>query len=277
MRSINLTSFLLLLSVFAFLSCNINSGTSDNPEPSLNENTLFYVEEGYYPLSEVEEPGIFLRIFTEEVYHSTGFEIESTVTIEDDKIEIELIRVYQPGGLLYYPGRASKCFRLNISEGIYNLTFKNGNISYPYTLNIEKESLTLESKYVSVADSLPQIALKFNRFYRYPENSFVLLGSTRSNNSYKYEFFRDSLDKNPALTSFSFPGNGILPYDSEESGNEVNYPSSFYVYENEIDFKEIGEFLMNYSAENIYDDEGVYIHLRNWKNERIVSWLYDIE
>lgn len=154
----------------------------------------------------------------------------------------------------------------NTTNGI---TFLNGNTIDRYSVDINQEKVSIALIVNNFTESL------YENTFRFPENSFVYICGTNTDNTDIYEDFSTIIEQNPNFINFEFKGDGRIPYPESSDGNWVNHPSKYFFYSNDEDFENLGSSLNDFSTNNITENSGVSIEIYSWNNIRHLSWMND--
>lgn len=256
---------LLLLPLLLFLL--VNCIEQDDNTKVYNGAIDVQIYEQHLTYSEIAPPTMLLRMATEELFGCSNYTLVSSRTFTEDAITIDIEGVSIGSLCLTATGPAVSLLPLNLENGDYDLTLINGDTTQEFTLFITDEYINV----TEVGDG-DAFNFDFNRFYRYPERTFAVVGGTNTDNTDVYENFLDSLNTKFEVTEFSFPDNGVIPYPDSGSGHWVDYPSSFFSYPDEEEYYNIGQFMLQYSRANVQASEGVSFVLYNWRNDNYRSW-----
>ncbi|OYD17638.1 hypothetical protein CH333_00025 [candidate division WOR-3 bacterium JGI_Cruoil_03_44_89] len=260
--------FLLALSLFGFLSCDIFNFSKKELKP-IEGDITFSVKEGYREHDSISEPGIMLSMVTEKIYPCCNWSIISEVSVKGNKISIEILGIYVPEICLTALGPATSTSFLDISNGEYLLYFSYGNMTDGYVL-------TVTDSFIKVTEEVTRFTKpEFKLFWRYPQNSFAYLCGTTTETSWICEKFLDTLLSEIDLEEFQFPDSGEIPYPRSSDGHYYDMPAKYFFYEKDEDFDKAGAILKSYTQNVITQYSGVGISLINWKNKKYLSWLFD--
>jgi hypothetical protein len=239
----------------------------------IRENEFFYnfnfeVYEGYTDFESVEEPFIKINLITKEVFGCSNFEILTNNNISADKVDIEYEKIAIDGVCLTSEGPATANIPLQLSKGIYYLTLKQQDIIDKHSVIITDTSISVESNGNSLISEPSN-----NIYWRYPENSFTLIGGTTEETKWVYDEFLDLLKDSVNLQEIIFPSYGKICFPYKSQGHYVDMPEKYFKYVNEEDFVRVGSLLNTYSKNVISKYSGIGVWVCNWKNKKYFSWV----
>lgn len=163
------TLLLFTAFLFVFLSCDIFNSNELRP---IEGNIIFSIQEGYPNPDSISEPSIMLLMVTEKTYPCYNWSIISEITVQDNKILIDVLGIYVPEICLTALGPATSTSFLDISEGKYLLYFSYREVMDRYVLTVTDSSIEI------TGDASQFTKPKCKLFWRYPPNSFVYLCKT---------------------------------------------------------------------------------------------------
>lgn len=262
---------LLLLFTSLILSCD------NNVEILQNLNYAeFLIENGidtdidFMPIekfisNEVQEPSLFLKITSTEIFNCSNYTFSTTEFVRDTEFIIRLDEVFIPNICLTSLGPATSF--IGLPTHVKKLTFINGKQIDSYTITIDSEKVSIGLIENNFTNSL------HDKTFRFPENSFAFVCGTNTDNTNLYTDFLTILRQNTNLKEFQFQGEGKIPYPETSSGNWVNHPSIFFTYTDSEGFRNLGQVLNDFSAQNIEKNSGVTISIYSWNTISYHSWL----
>ena len=255
----NIFSILLLLS----MACNaLDSNKLISP---IEGNIYFKVWENYLHSDEEQKPKIEIVLKTEKKYPHTGHFLITNFTRHGNNINIVIdgVEDMQCGGDAFDSAYWRKF--LDLTTGKYNISFVNGKTRMrdidSYKLHIDNNFIKLESNRKSY--TIPE----YDKYCRYPENTFAYLFGSLTEDSHLNANFIDSLKTIIDIEQFTFPDDFKTPYPSASSGHYYDAPAQFYKYKNENDFDVAGKFLEDYSMKYMSQYQGMRIRLISWNNK----------
>ena len=258
----------LLILTLVLTGCHIFDSDRRDRTRALDSDVIFNLSEGYKDYLVIDEPRIRLLLRTEVIYGCCNYSILSDVSFEPRGIGVDIRGIYTPEICLTATGPAKYSLLFDIQNGIYLLTFSNGDFTDRYTLEVTDSFIRISE--VASQFTKPEYKL----YWRYPPNSFAYLCGTTHGTMWIWEDFLNVLLDELELEKFEFPNTGVIPYPHSTSGYYVNMPGLYFTYDDETDFEKAGELLKAYSKDVISNYSGVGITLVNWKNKRYLSWLY---
>lgn len=261
----------LLLSIISY-SCDTNDDAiSNNPEYSeyFTKNSIevdinFMPKEVHYSPNTPQTPSLILALNTVEIYRCDNYTLGITKFTNGNELIIRLDEVLSPEICLTAFGPASTY--IDLPENISNITFINGNIIDKYSIDIDQEKVSITPIQNKFTHSL------YDKTFRYPEKSFVLVCGTNIDNTHIYDDFLTILQRDPNFTEFEFEGQGRIPYPESSSGHWVNHPAKFFTYLDQNEFENLKNILNTYSAANIGENSGVSISIYSWNGIAYYSW-----
>lgn len=266
---------LLLILFTVSLALSISCDTSSESGSGGLDNTFNFGFREYYE-AENSLPVFGISIATNEQFGCINYRLVTSHKLRKNVLSISMDDVNIGDICLTAIGPATTFIPLDLDNGDYGLELINGETTEYFLLDVSQEKVQVirqdrnEFKLPSYTFETP-----FVKWYRYPKNSFALVGGTNTTNTHLYENFLAELKNNFSVSEFSFPQDAYIPYPREGSGHWVDFPASFFTYPTEEEFNRIGEFLIEYSSNNIKSGTGVGFSLTNWKNVRYLSWLHD--
>lgn len=265
--------FFGVLFVLLSIGCDINNSETVN---EITDMILFDFSESY-STEEPSNPSIMLSMRTSESYPCINYQIVSNVSVHNSEITMIISGVLINDFCLDAIGPATKRHFLDLENGNYKLKIVHNKKSAEYAVSITTEAIEIEEVINNSNGNNIHFSTNHRVYYRYPENSFAFIGGTNTTNTIIYENLLDSLKTKFQISEFSFPKDGNIPYPNSAQGHYVDYPSVYFKYQTDDEYQRIGEYIIYYSGKYIYSDTGITIYTINWKNERFMSWLHDIE
>ncbi len=264
MKKINFYSAVFLISMLTS-SCEQIS-TNDPPIP-MEGDLVIGISESYGYNSQPAPPSLFLQMTTRKTYPCLNYTIQRDVKINPGYIDVSITGVTVPNICLTAIGPASSRDILDITPGSYNLTIYSNGLTSNYYVVITNTSVSFDK------DSTGNTHVRDKIVWRYPENSFVYLCGTLTQDSAIYKDFIDTLRSKIDITEFKFPSGGKIPYPTSSGGYYYNAPAKYFIYKSETDFDKIGDILKNYKEKYLKDKRGYGISIVSWKNKYFYSWL----
>ena len=105
---------------------------------------------------------------------------------------------------------------------------------------------------------------------RYKSNSFAFFCGT----STMCNEFIDTLISQIDLVEFTYPDSGDIPYKRLAEEHISNAPTRFFFYGSESNYVKAGEILKAYTFGHIIPRSGINMWIRNWKNQKYMSWMW---
>ncbi len=262
---------LLLLSIITF-SCNTNDDDIiNNSEYSeyITKNSIDtdinFMSEEIYDISTSQTPSLKLKLITSEIFPCVNYTLSTTEFINGNELIIRFNEIIEPDVCLTAFGSAISY--IDLPENINKIIFINGNIIDKYSMEINREKISITLIENNFTNSL------YNKTFRIPENSFAYVCGTNTNNTDIYNDFLTILEQNADFEEFDFKGEGRIPYPESSDGNWVNHPSKFFIYSDLEEFNNLSNILNGYSSENIEENSGVSIAIYGWNNIKYYSWV----
>ena len=263
------TAFLLLPLWFVFLSCDT---TSVDDIDEIDSTIMLSFKELH--VAENSVPELYLGLGTSKNYPCINYRIVTENTFSKNKIHIKLLGTTIGDICATAIGPATTSIPINTSNGTFEIVLESKSKKEIFELKLSDNSVELSRIVRRGYNFLPHIFIQISdKWYKYPVNSFALVGGTNTNNTHLYENFLEQLKSDFSIQEFNFDEDGVIPYPDSGSGHWVDFPSSFFTYESDAQFEEIGQSLINYSIENITPNTGVGFSLYNWKNKSFHSWI----
>lgn len=245
--------FLLFISI-NYLSCNILN--SENYITQIEGKIYFKFWEDYENYHEQEVPKIKITLQTEMQYSHSGHDIIASSTIHGNTINIVIYGIEELDGGYEAISSAYWSDFLDLKPGKYKLMFTKHrtkiNRNNSYIISIDDDIIEIKSSKQNFTEP------EYQKYLRYPENSFEYICHNQLENSHICDCFIDSLKKILPIGNLKFPDEGVIPYRTASA--------RYYKYQNDDDFFKIGEFLKNYSRDIISEHEGLSIILISWNN-----------
>ncbi len=255
-----------------FTSLNSCDMLSDSNKGGIDNTFSFEFRE--YHEAENSDPILGIRISTNEQFPCVNYTLVTSHSIKNNIISISIIDVYISDICLTAIGPATTVIPLYLDEGNYGLELINGDIKDEFLISVKEEKIDV-TKPQGFLERSYDFSAPFITWYRYPKNSFALVGGTFTDNTHLYENFLVQLTDSFEVKEINFPNNAYIPYPRVGSGHYVDFPASYFTYRTEEEYTRIGNFLIEYSSRNIKSGTGVGFSLRNWKNVSYLSWLHD--
>lgn len=248
--------------------CNDLTGSEEDYSDLLpiEQGIEFSVQEAHDQSSQMNapvEPFIQLSMDTKDIYNCMNYRIDSKLTSTSSGQLVDINGVQNQGVCLTALGPAQNDFALDLQPSDYTLTFKYQRTSYNYTLTVTESSLQI------TGDSNSFVQPKIETFWRYPENSFAYLCKSTQDTRWMCTDFEQILNDSLDISSFEFPGEGTIPYPTEENVYDI---ANYYNYPEEQVFQKAGNMLEAYSDSVVSQQEGAYLSVINWKNQGFRSW-----
>ncbi len=232
------------------------------PEP-LEGGLVFHLQELHdFSYTRVGEPVVALFIETEKHYPSISYDLRGSIRRQGNTIRIDVSGVAPCDMCLGAVGPAQRKEMLPLTEGEYPLAITYRGHTDRYLVSVSPEAIEVSRE--SASFTTP----RFERFWRYPPNSFAYLCDAAGQEEACGEF-REILHANLALQPLSFPPGGEIPYPGPYSAYGLDWRAEYYRYASAADFAKAGELLRTFIASR----PGVRLYLMNWRNEQYRSWL----
>lgn len=228
----------------------------------------FQIYEGYTKYESIEEPFTKAYLATEQSYGCSNLQILTNVEISSNIINIEYLGTTLLGDCDLGEGPATTSIPIPISVGIYNLYIKQQDIIDKYLLTITDSSIILNSNGNNLLTKP-----NYSTYWRYPKNSFALIGGCTNDTKWIYDDFIVLLQDSISLQEIKFPNYGEVCYPQEPQGTYVDIPNKYFTYKNNDDFDKAGLLLNNYSKDVVSKYGGVIIWIWNWENKKYYSWI----
>lgn len=261
MKPIHLFAFLLLSILFSCEPENI----SETQERLNSTNLEFYPEE-LYEFSEQQVPVPHLKFVTTEIYPCYNYEIDFSHSFKDGELTVNFKAIEAPEACLTAFGPAINYLELPLNTK--KIILIRGETQDVYDVSITTERIEIEPINSSFSDII------FPNTFRYPENSFALICGTNLEDTDICNRFTNFLRESVSLSEMSFSGEARIPFPDSSSGHWKNFPSKFFLYENETDLMEATELLKTFTRENIIPNQGNSLNIITWDNRRYASWFY---
>lgn len=259
-----------LLVLFTSLnSCDI---LSDSNKGGIDNTFSFEFRE--FHEAENSDPILGISIRTNEDFPCVNYGLITSHSVKKNVISISIIEVFRQDICLTAIGPAATFIPLELDEGNYGLELINGDIKDGFLISVKEEKIDI-TKPQDFLEKSYDFSTPFNTWYRYPKNSFALVGGTFTDNTHLYENFLVQLIDSFEVKEIYFPDDAYIPYPREGSGHYVDFPASYFTYPSEEEYNRIGNFLIEYSSRYIKSGKGVGFSLRNWRNVSYLSWLHD--
>jgi hypothetical protein len=230
---------------------------------SLEGGLSFGVQELHgFSLRKVGEPDVVFGIGTEQIYHSVSYALAADVRVEGQTIDVSVAGVLPCDVCLGMVGPAGHAAKLPLSEGEYSLVIRYAGKTDRYSLLISAEAIEIRKEIASF--TLP----KFERFWRYPRDSFVYICNAGIDAEACREF-REMLHTNFALQPLSFAPGGVIPYPMSHAAYGDYWRAEHFYYQSEADFAAAGQLLRMFASSR----PGAMLSLTNWRNESYLSWF----
>lgn len=253
------------------LGCNPDIENSTDPEyaqyitgGSIDQEILFMPQE-VYSTNEAQEPELKLSLISSENFPCFNYGIASSQFMKGDELIVRFDQIIKYDLCLMAFGPATSI--IDLPPMIKKLTFINGNRIDQYSIDITEKSIAISSLKHEFTSSL------YENTFRLPENSFAFVCGTNTDNGHIYTDFMALLEQNPAFTEFEFEGEGRIPYPVSSSGNWLNFPSRYFIYDDIEAFYDLATVLNDFTATNIEENSGVTISLNSWNNIHYYSWI----
>lgn len=253
----SIVKLIIVFSVFLLFSCK-----NDNSSfPLENHNFEFRIFEDPTKL-ENGFPMMFIEIRTKSIYECSNYSIRTEMkTNNSDIVELRLYDVIKPEVCQTSIGPARAIYPFPLKEGIHKLYIHMGENIEIFNLEIAKEYIQIKN--INANRCVPIT----NKIYRYPQKSFVYAPNVSFENKKFSDDFLDSIKTKLTITEFTFPADGITPYN-EIAGN-LNNPIKprYFLYQSENDFLKIESILKNFKQQIIKNKADILIRIRNWQNK----------
>ncbi len=262
------TGFGLSVCLLLILSseCNITHKTHLGQEP-IDGKLQFGISESYEKYDVPSPPQIFLNLKTEKIYGCVNYQISYTATIKNGTVDVRISGVTIPEICLTALGPATAKTSLDLSNGNYKLVLHSGDFSNTYNLSVSDRSISIDQS------SYPETQPLYRLYWRYPQNSFVYMCGTLTEDSTICTDFLDTLKSKIDLQEFVFPDSGKIPYPTASDGHYYDMPAKYFYYKNETDFDKIGDIMKEYQDKYLQNKTGYGISVVNWMNKSYYSWL----
>ena len=244
---------ILLISLIS-ISCS----RDDDNLNYIESNIDFMPIEIYDNSNTSENPGLKLKLITEEIFPCINYSLITSQSIVKNELRIRMEKISSPDICLTALGPATSF--IDLAENINQLTFINGQNIDKYSISINEEKISINRIERNFTNIL------FEKTFRYPKNTFAYVGGTNTNNTEIYQAFLEILIENPSFTQFNFEGEGKIPYPTSSDGHWVNQPSKYFRYTDYEEFENLKSILEKYSDENIEENSGVSLAIYGWDN-----------
>jgi len=246
----------------------LGEGTSG----SIESDITFQVAEVHPPATDgaPRPPTLQFSMRTVEQFPCLGYQIEHTFDRSDARIVVRATGIDAPDGACATAiGPATAQRDLSLAPGTYTLVFFNGDQRDAYRLAVTAEQIEIAPQ------GTPQWTEPEARlFWRYPEDSFAFhCGTTEEATQLCTDFARRLQDL--PLTPIEAPEEGVWPYKRQPDGYWVNAPSRFYRYSDEATWTAVKERLRQFTRERIQGRDGIGLEVRNWRDDRLASWMVE--
>lgn len=269
MKKIILIFVLLILVIACEKNNNIVNG--DYSE-YINGNSIsteidFYPVELYEKYNEPDTASLKIRFITTDIFPCINYHLATTEFRRDNELIIRFDSIQKHTICLTAIGPAESY--VDLSNDITSLVLINGQEIDKYQINITDELVTIDSIIENYTN------LKYDRTFRYPENTFAFICGTNLNNTHLYNDFVNILVDSTSIVEYEFNGEGRMPYPDSSSGHWNDNASLLFKYENESEFEKAGDLLKKFTQTNISPNDGVTISLTSWNNKKYMSWMMD--
>jgi hypothetical protein len=266
------TSFFFVISIMAGAIVGCDMFSSDDKGYGtigpIEGKIKFNVEEGYANPNYVSDPEIMLLLQSDKIYPCCNYTIQTNVRLQDEKLRIDVLNIYKPEICLTATGPAKSRLRLDVPIGEIELQISYSQRIDHYRLIVTEHSIRLDPIKSSFTSPMSTLT------WRYPRKSFAYVCGTTTETAWICNEFYDSLLSIPNVTAYEFPDSGVIPYPDSSDGYWNNESSKFFLYKTESDYDEAGRLLQRYSEETLSNYKGVGIYLLNYRNRRLMSWLF---
>jgi hypothetical protein len=245
--------------------CGTSNPTYNDEDPAFG-NIELSIREVAPGQTGTETTTVMLFMSDGEQHPCFNWGIRNEISRDGDEIMVDLRGIDVPEICLTAIGPATATAMIELGEGIYTLIFGSGTARDYFNLVVTDSTIelrTVEANFVT-----PQNYL----FWRYPERSFVYTCGTTTETSWMCDAFAATLLSNLELEEFTFPDSGEICYPRTSYGHYYDAPARYFYYQHKDDFDRAGELLRSFTQNSIGDQQGIGLHLINWKDEHYRSW-----
>ncbi len=260
-------SAIILLLLFLLNGCEyLSSDPVQNTLP-IEGNLLFNFSESYENYNKASLPVLYFNLKTEKEYGCLNYNISTDIKLSGNNLDVFIKGIQGPNICLTAIGPAVSSTALDLPAGNYKLTLHAEYFSDTYDFSVSDKSITIDQS--NYTETKPMYRVN----WRYPQNSFVYMCGTLTEDSSICNDFLDTLKSKINLQEFTFPDSGKIPYPTTSAGHYYDMPARYFYYKDETDFNKIGEILKDYKNKYLQNKKGYGIQIVNWLNKYLYSWL----
>lgn len=248
-----------ILTIASFIGCDLPFSDSGKDLEWIEGKVTLRVRDMHISNDE-SMPQPVLIVQTVKEYPCANYQIVCEPMISGNRLEFRLKGVTIGDICLTAFGPATFQYPLNLTLGTYEIRIANGDLTNKHTLVVTDSAYHLSSSDTSF--SVPA----GNLFWRFRPKSFSYNCSAYADmgDGWVCQGFLDTLRQSVSLREFFQPSFGEWPYYSY---------SRYFKYNAESDFTMIESVLKNFAKRHLMDQRSATIHLMNWRNTHLSSWI----
>ena len=218
---------LALIAILFLLNGCEYLGSDPTPPPAPVDGLInVSIIEAYEDYNKIGYPSFYLRMFTEKDYPCFNYKILSDIKISGPEINVSVMGVSLPGNIcLTALGPATSLDKLSLSEGDYKLIINDNQVISAYNVSVTKSYISFDK--TASGSTIVKSKLR----WRYPDNSFVYMCGTLTQDSVICNDFLDTVKSKISLSEFTFPDSGAIPYASVSQGHYYDMPAKYFLYQ----------------------------------------------
>jgi len=137
----------------------------------------------------------------------------------------------------------------------------------------DRYGITVTSKAIHLVPIDAGISRPMERLvWRYPRQSFAILGGTLAGDEWLVMALVDSLRKRIPVQEIHAPPDGRWPFARSVAGYARPAEPRYFLYQHDVDFESAGALLKEFSERYLKNRSGAGIWLENWKRQYYYSW-----
>jgi hypothetical protein len=215
------------------------------------------------------QPGEYVFISTDSIYPCCNWTLDIYQRNTGHAASFDINGIDIPDMCLTALGPATFESSIHFSEGQYLVEITNGHTIDQLSFQVSDTLIRLVEADTSF------IKLKDELIWRYRENTFVYSCGTTEATAWMYSAFQDSLLAIDGVKQFWFSEEGQIPYPRKPAGHYVDHDCLFFSYSTNDVWEAVKDKLIEFTAHEITENTGVGLYVRNYKNDSILSWMYD--
>ena len=238
--------FFLILSLLL-----INCESNMHSLPEIDGPVSFGFSEAYGP--DDVKPRIFLSLKSQKLYDCYNYEFDFDVSLARNFVNVNLKGIEEPIGCPfypYYPDTIRSSYSMDLNEGLYRVNLTNNGTVSSYSLHINHKFIEVTSIEPRIRNTSKFFTPMYSKFYRYPENTFAVVGYLSKGNRTLYNEFIDSLNAEFEIENFAFPNDGEPPFVTSYDGINDDRFVSLFKYQSLSQYDKIGTYATKYADRN---------------------------